>query len=49
MAMNAWPSWFANFVDGADVGMIERRCPPRFAAKTFQGNGILRCVLRQEL
>jgi len=40
---------FPNFVDGADVWMIERRSSTRFTAKTFQGNRVPGRVLRQEL
>ena len=38
----------ANFVDGADVGMIQRRCGASFAAETFQCLRIARDVFRQE-
>src|SRR5258708_2805033 len=38
-----------NFVDGADIGVIKRRCTSCFAAKTFQGVRVPGCVLRQEL
>ena len=34
----------SNFVDGADIGMIERRCASCFAAKTFESLGIPGCV-----
>ena len=39
----------AEFVDGADVGMIERRGGASFAAETFQGLRVLRHFVRQEL
>ena len=38
-----------DFVDGADIGVIERRCASCFAAKTFQGMRVPGCVLRQKL
>jgi len=39
----------ANFVDGADVGMVERGGSASFAAKTFQGLCIAGEFVRQEL
>ena len=39
----------SDFVDGADIGVIERGCASCFAAKTFQGMRVPGCVLRQEL
>jgi hypothetical protein len=38
-----------NFVDGADIGVIECGCTSCFAAKAFQGMRIPFRVLRQEL
>ena len=49
MAMNALAFVAPNFVDGADIGVIERRCASCFAAKTFQGMRVLGRALRQEL
>jgi hypothetical protein len=39
---------FANFVDGADVRMIERRRSPCFPAETFKRVRVLRNVVGQE-
>jgi hypothetical protein len=39
----------ANFIDGADIGVIERRCASCFPAKTFQSKRVLGCGLGQEL
>ena len=49
ITMNDWPSCFADFVDGADVGMVQRRRRPRFAAETFQGLRVFGHFFRQEL
>jgi hypothetical protein len=40
---------FADFVDGANVGMIERRCGARFAAKAFERLRVARQFIGQEL
>jgi hypothetical protein len=40
---------FADVVNGADVGMIQRRCGAGFSLKSFSGLGILRQVLGKEL
>ena len=48
MTMNAWPFCFANFVDGADVGMIQSRRSLRLALKTAQGLGIFGDFIGQE-
>ena len=47
--MNDWPSCFADFVDGADVGMVQRGGGPRLAAKAFQGLRVLGHIVGQEL
>ena len=39
----------ADIVDGADVGVVQRRCGARLAAESGQGLGIFREVRRQEL
>ena len=39
----------ADFVDGADSRMIERRCGPRFTAEALQSDRILGNVERQKL
>ena len=39
----------ADFVDSADVGMVQGRSRAGFAAKSFQCLRILRDILRQEL
>jgi hypothetical protein len=39
----------ADIVDGADVGVIQRRCGLRLAAESDQGLGIVGEVRRQEL
>jgi len=39
----------ADFVRSADVGMIERRCHPRFTLKALQGLGIFGEFFRKEL
>ena len=39
---------FGNFVDGADVGMIQGRGGASFAAETFEGLRVLGDVVRQE-
>ena len=39
----------ADFVGGADVGMIERRCHARFTLKALQGLGIFGEFFRKEL
>ena len=46
--MKDWPSSFADFVDGADVGMIQGRGGASFAAETFQGLRVSRNIVRQE-
>jgi hypothetical protein len=38
-----------NFVDGANVGVIEGRYTSCFTAKTFEGMWVPGCALRQEL
>jgi len=35
-----------NFVNGTDIRMIERRRASCFAAKTFEGQRVLGCILR---
>ncbi len=47
--MNDWPSCFADFVDGADVGMVESRGRLCLPLETGQGLGILGDFLGQEL
>ena len=42
-------SIFRDFVDGADVGMVQSRRCPRFAAKALQSLRVFGHVLRQEL
>ncbi len=49
MAMNDWPSCFADVVDRADVGMVQSRCSPSLAAKAFQRLRVLGDVVGQEL
>ena len=39
----------ADIVDGADVGVVQRRCGARLAAESLQGLGIVGEVGRQEL
>ena len=39
----------ADFVDGADVGMVQRRSRAGFAAETFERLGILRSIVREKL
>jgi hypothetical protein len=39
---------FSNIVNGADVGVIERGCGARFAAKSFDGLRVLRNIVRKE-
>src|ERR1700680_3631979 len=38
-----------NFINGADIGMIERRRHASFTAKTFQALRIVSYIFRQEL
>jgi hypothetical protein len=38
----------ADFVNGADVRVIERGCCTSFATKTFQSLRVLRCILREK-
>ena len=45
----AAPVVLADFVNRADVGMIQRRRHPRFARETFDGLRIARVFLRQKL
>src|SRR5580704_3782561 len=40
---------FADFVDGADVGMIKGRRGAGFAAETFQRQAVLRDIFGKEL
>jgi len=40
---------FADIVNGANVGMIQRRGRARFAAKSLDGLNVLRNVVRKEL
>ena len=40
---------FPNFVNGADVGMVQSGSGAGFAAKTFEGLRIVRDVVGQEL
>ena len=49
MAMNACPSCFANVVNRADVGMVQRRRRLRLALETRQRLRIARDVVGQEL
>src|SRR5580704_15162036 len=42
------PIFFANFVNGADVGMIQRGGGSRFAAETFERLLVFRHVLWKE-
>ena len=39
----------ADFVDGADVGMVQRRCGAGFAAETLEGLRVLRGNRREEI
>src|SRR5271169_5228995 len=39
----------ANFVDGADIGMVQRRCGPGFAAETLESLGVLRGIVGKKL
>src|ERR1700678_812521 len=39
----------SDFVNGADVGMVQRRRSPGLTAETFESLRILRHVIRQEL
>src|ERR1700732_1516092 len=43
------PVGFANIVDGADVGMVERRSRLRLALKSAQCSGVASDVFRKEL
>ena len=43
------PVLFADFVDGADVGMIQGGCGLRFALEAAQGLRVVRNFIRQEL
>ena len=38
-----------NFVDGADIRMVERRCASRFTAKAFERLRVLRCAFGEKL
>ena len=49
MAMNALPSCFADLVDRADVGMVQRRRGPSFAAEAGQRLRVSGNVFGQEL
>src|ERR1700730_4717935 len=40
---------FIDFIDGADIGMVESRCRTCFAAKTFETLRIVGYIFRQEL
>jgi hypothetical protein len=40
---------FANFVNGADVGMVQSGSGPGFTAKTLERLRVVRDVVRQEL
>jgi len=40
---------FADFMDGADIGMVERGCGTGFTPKTFQGLRIAGQYVRQKL
>ena len=46
--MKDWPSCFADFVYGADVGMIQSGGGARFAAKAFQRLRISGYIVGQE-
>ncbi len=39
----------SNFVDGADVGMVQSGSGASFTAKTFQGLRVVRDIVGQEL
>jgi hypothetical protein len=39
----------ANLVDGADIGMIQRRCGAGFPAEAFERLGVLGRILGQKL
>ena len=39
---------FADFVDSADVGVVQRRCSASLATKTFEGLRIFGEVFRKE-
>ena len=49
MAMKDWPSCFADFVDGADVGMIQSGRRSRLAPEAFQRLRIFGQLVGQEL
>ena len=49
MAMKDWPSCFANVVNRADVGMVQRRRGRSLTPETFQSLRILGHVFGQEL
>ena len=38
----------ANVVDGADIGMVERRCGPGLAAEAFERLAVLGDIFRKE-
>ena len=48
MAMKDWPSCFADFIYGADVGMVQSGGGTCFAAKAFQCLRILGHFVGQE-
>ena len=49
MAMKAWPFVFADVVDGADVGMIERGGGLGFALEALESLRIVGDVRRAEI
>ena len=49
MAMKAWPSLLADFVDGADVGMVQCGGGLGFALKTAESLGVLGYFVGQKL
>ena len=46
--MNGWPIGFADFMDGADIGMIQRRGGLGFALETLKSLLILHDAVRKE-
>ena len=49
MAMKGWPVVLSDFVDGADVGMVQGRSGLGFALETVERLAILGQVFGQEL
>jgi hypothetical protein len=49
MTMKRKAAVLSNFVDGADVGMVQGGSGASFTAKTFQGLPVVRDIVGQEL